>query len=147
MPLLCLGCGALLAGPVGASVNRAIKTPSRSQSMTAAESFGRSDPGEDKALKLRLATLIPAPLTAKSQSRYLLSGKGQKETNFVCKLSKQTRKSNYLLLTPCVSSRKKTKLIRPCFEGISTFWSLDHRRSTDSPNRVFCKELCAGWII
>lgn len=73
--------------------------------------------------------------------RYLLSRKGQKETNFVCKLSKQIRKRNSLLLTLCASSHKKAKLIHPCFEGMSTFWTLDHRKPVGSPNRVFSKEL------
>lgn len=86
--------------------------------------------------------LIPAPLTAKSQSRYLLSGKGQKETNFLCKVSKEARKRNSPLLAPSASCRKKTKLIWPDFEEISTSWSLNHKPSVGPLNRGFRKDLC-----
>ena len=73
----------------------------------------------------------------------MLSGKGQKETNFVCKLSKQTRNSNSPLLPLCASSHRKTKLIPPAWRdvniGVSGSQTISRLSRQGVPQTAVCR--------
>lgn len=130
--LFCRGCGALSAGSMWASANRAIKTPSRSQSITLQPQVLASPAPENiKPLKIHHAQ---SSSTHSQESKSIFAKwKRTKRNKFICKLSKQTRKSNSLLLT--ASAPKKAKLICPEFAGISTLRSLNHKLAVGHSQR------------